>query len=125
MIENLVERRRRPDVMVCSLGFDQFNPKLSQAVNIVDSLGEFWVELVKPQRANHYIRSSMPLQSEKCRYHSRFSQQETLVSVAAIRSATLAGLGTFSASEPTRGTVHLTASALWVVKSTSSPQENS
>lgn len=33
MIENLVERRKRPDVIVCSLGFDQFNLRLSKAVN--------------------------------------------------------------------------------------------
>ena len=33
MIENLVERRKRPDVIVCSLGFDQFNRRLSKAVN--------------------------------------------------------------------------------------------
>ena len=33
VIENLVERPKRPDVIVCSLGFDQFNLRLSQATN--------------------------------------------------------------------------------------------
>lgn len=33
MIENLVERRKKPHVIVCSLGFDQFNLRLSKAVN--------------------------------------------------------------------------------------------
>ena len=33
MIENLVERPKRPDVIVCSLGFDQFNLRLSQAIS--------------------------------------------------------------------------------------------
>ena len=33
MIENLVERPKRPDVIVCSLGFDQLNLRLSQAIS--------------------------------------------------------------------------------------------
>ena len=32
-VEKLVEQRKRPDVIVCSLGFDQFNLRLSQAIN--------------------------------------------------------------------------------------------
>ena len=32
-IKKLVEQPKRPDVIVCSLGFDQFNLRLSQAIN--------------------------------------------------------------------------------------------
>lgn len=39
MIENLVERPKRPDVIVCSLGFDQFNLRLSQAISKVINAG--------------------------------------------------------------------------------------
>ena len=39
MIENLVERPKRPDVIVCSLGFDQFNLRLSQAISKAINIG--------------------------------------------------------------------------------------
>ena len=38
-IEELLKLDKRPDVIVCSLGFDQFNLKLSQAINKVINAG--------------------------------------------------------------------------------------
>ena len=97
-IENLVEKR--PHVIVCSLGFDQFNQQLSKAVNKAINAGIIPV----------FSAGNIGLTG---------SNTISYPPPPPPPPPPPAGLEMFSASEPTRGTVHLTASALWVVKSTS------